>query len=82
MFFYLFVALSHVLQQQGRYEDDFVPTESSLQALEGEDFMMNFFSTVSMLICMLIKLSWEMEQIKMLVTLGNNYNYGTSYMYY
>ena len=28
-----------------------MPTESSLQALEGEgDFMMNFFSTVSMLI--------------------------------
>jgi hypothetical protein len=37
------------LQQQGRYEDDFVPTESSLQALEGDgDFMMNFFTTVGM----------------------------------
>ena len=47
LFFYLFIALSHLLQQQGRYEDDFVPTESSLQALEGEgDFMMNFFSMV------------------------------------
>ena len=36
------------LQQQGRYDDDYTPAESSLQALEGEgDFMQGFFATVS-----------------------------------
>ena len=50
---YVSVTISHVLQQQGKYEDDFVPTESSLQALEVEgDFMMGFFTTVYVCVCM------------------------------
>ena len=50
---YVSVTISHVLQQQGKYEDDFVPTESLLQALEVEgDFMMGFFTTVYVCVCM------------------------------
>lgn len=58
------------LQQQGRYEDDFQPTESSLQALEGEgDFMQGFFVTVSTYLY--IKFNpWETE-----------YMYVMAYMY-
>lgn len=55
--------LKHV--QQGRYEDDFVPTESSLQALEGEgDFMQGFFATVDELTKMVNQISVHVDQIK------------------
>lgn len=43
------VFVSLFTQQLGRYDDDFAPDDSSLQALEGGEggFMPGFFNTVS-----------------------------------